>query len=123
MSPALQILILWVGAFGTLCAAILLLNTCWATAGYDLCLRSAGSEAVIAGAASLIEAASVWAVATFVPQGSLGLLIPALVVAAIYRITHVEDWSRYEIICLLLFQVAISGTVALAVYGLFKRLL
>jgi hypothetical protein len=36
------------------------------------------------------------------------LIVPGLTVGLIYKFSHLEDWSHYEIICLLLFQLIIS---------------
>jgi hypothetical protein len=55
----------------------------------------------------------VWLVVLFIPAayrglGMRALFIPALMVAVLYKITHLEDWSRYETLMLLLFQVTIG---------------
>jgi hypothetical protein len=54
------------------------------------------------------------------------MLIPFLIVGLIYKISHLEDWSHYEIICLVLFQlivVAIGASLFLgnfaAAFGIF----
>lgn len=113
MQSALHILIFWALAFVTLCAALGLLNIFFALIENDLTLHSLGREAAIAAIAALIEGAGVWVVATFLPLGgpflATRLVVPALIVGIIYKATHLEDWSHYEIISLLLFQLVISA--------------
>jgi hypothetical protein len=112
-------LIFWALAFVTLGMALLLLNIFFALIEDDLTLHSLGKEALIAAVASLIEGASVWVVITFIPMGARGLFIPALIVVLIYKVTHLEDWSRYEIISLLLFQLVIAASGASLLSGHF----
>ena len=99
--------------------ALLVLNVFFALIEDDLTLQSLGKEALIAAVASLIEAAIVWVVITFIPLGARALFIPALIVGLIYKITHLEDWSHYEIILLLLFQVVIAAVGASLLSGHF----
>ena len=99
--------------------ALLVLNVFFALIEDDLTLQSLGKEALIAAVASLIEAASVWVVITFIPLGARALFVPALIVGLIYKITHLEDWSHYEIILLLLFQVVIAAVGASLLSGHF----
>ena len=108
MQSAFHILEFWALAFITLCAALALLNIFFALIENDLELLSLGRETSIAAVAALIEGASVWVVATFIPGAGRALFIPALVVGVIYKVAHYEDWSRYEIIALLLFQSVIA---------------
>jgi hypothetical protein len=119
----LHLLILWTLAFVTLAMALLLLSVFFALIEDDLTLKSAGKEASIAAIASLIEGASVWAIVTFIPPAGPFLaarfFIPALVVGIIYKATHLEDWGRYEIILLLLFQLVISTIGASLIFGHF----
>ena len=123
MHPVLQILELWVLAFITLCLALLLLAIFFALIENDVTLHSRGKEAVIAAVASLIEGASVWVVVTFLPLGgpfiASRLFVPAIIVGIIYKLTHLEDWSRYEILALLLFQLMISFFCASLLLGHF----
>jgi len=119
VQSALHILIFWALAFVTLGMALLVLNVFFALIEDDLTLQSLGKEALIAAVASLIEAASVWVVITFIPLGARALFIPALIVGLIYKITHLEDWSHYEIILLLLFQVVIAAVGASLLSGHF----
>ena len=112
MQSALHILELWLLAFVTLCLALVLLAIFFALIENELTLYSPGKEAGIAAVASLVEGTSVWVVVTFLPLGgpfiAARLFIPAIIVGIIYKITHLEDWSRYEILALLLFQLMIS---------------
>lgn len=119
MQSVLHLLIFWALAFLTLGIALLLLNIFFALIEEDLTLQSPGREALIAAVASLIEGASVWVVVTFIPLGARGLIIPALMVGLIYKVTHLEDWSRYEIISLLLFQLVIAAVGASLLSGHF----
>ena len=62
---------------------------------------------------------------TFVPPAYVviaarALFIPALVVGIIYKVTHLEDWSHYEIIALLLFQLVIAAFGACLLFGHFS---
>lgn len=123
MQSALHIFELWGLAFVTLCLAVLLLAMVFALIEDDLTLHNLGKETLIAAVASLIEGASVWVVVTFIPLGARALFIPALIVGLIYKATHLEDWSRYEIILLLLFQLVISAFGACLVFGHFAAAL
>jgi len=107
----------------TLCLAVLLLAIFFALIENDLTLHNLGKETMIAAVASLIEGASVWVVVTFIPLGARALFIPALIVGLIYKITHLEDWSRYEIILLLLFQLVISASGTCLAFGHFAAAL
>jgi len=109
---AMQLLGYWALAFVTLAAALVLLNIYDGIIGNDLILLSAGKEAVLAGIASLVEGGSLWLVVSFVPTAARALLIPAIIVALIYKVGHLEDWSRYDVTMLLLFQGVL---IALAV--------
>jgi hypothetical protein len=125
MQSALHILELWALAFVTLCLALLLLAIFFALIENDITLHSPGKEAAIAAVASLIEGASVWAIVTFVPPAYVviaarALFIPALVVGVIYKVTHLEDWSHYEIIALLFFQLVIAAFGASLLFGHFS---
>jgi hypothetical protein len=120
MHSAIQLLILWAAAFVTIGLALVLLNIYYGVIGNDLTLRSIGQESAIAGIASLVEAASVWAVVSFVPTATRALFIPAMIVAIIYKLAHLEDWSRYDILFFLLFQFVISAAGALLFFGHFQ---
>ena len=107
MHSALQLLLFWALAFMTLCMALILLNIFYGLIGNDLTLRSLGQEAAMAGIASLVEGAGVWLVASFVPAAARALFVPALIVALIYKVSHLEDWSRYDVALFLAFQTVI----------------
>lgn len=109
MHSTLQFLEFWALAFVTLGVAVVLLNIFYGLIGNDLTLHGIGKEAVIAGSASLVEGASVWLVITFVPAAGRALIVPALIVGLIYKLSHLEDWSRYDVLLLLGFQMAIGG--------------
>ncbi len=124
MQSALHIVELASLAFVTLCAALLLLNIFFALIENDLVLHSLGKEAAIAAVAALIEGASAWVIVTFLPLGGpfivSRLFIPALIVGTIYKVTHLEDWSRYDIMALLLFQLIIAAFGACLFVGHFS---
>lgn len=107
----------------TLAVALLLLAVFFALIEDDLTLQSVGKEVIIAAVAALIEGASVWVVVTFIPLGARALFLPALVVGLIYKITHLEDWGRYEVILLLLFQLVVSAFGASLIFGHFTAAL
>jgi len=108
MHAAIQLSVFWVLAFLSLCTALVLLNIFYALIGDGLELLSLGKEAVIAGIASLVEAASLWLVVAFVPGAARAMIFPALVVATIYKVAHFEDWGRFEVILLLVFQIVVG---------------
>ncbi len=120
MHAALQLLLFWALAFVALCMALTLLNIFYGLIGNDLTLRSFGQEAVIAGIASLVEAAGVWLVASFVPTGSRALFVPALIVALIYKLGHLEDWSRYDVALFLVFEMVIVCSGLSLFFGHFQ---
>ena len=125
MYIAIQLLIFWALAFLTLCVALVLLNIFYGLIGDGLELLSSGKEAVIAGIASLIEAAGVWLVVLFIPAayrwlGLRALIIPVIIVALIYKVAHLEDWSRFEIFLLLIFQIVISCLGVSLFFGHFQ---
>ena len=120
MHPAINIFGFWALAFLSLCAALALLNIFFSLIDNDLTLHSVGKEAAIAAAASLIEGASVWVVVTFIPLGGRALFLPALIVAIIYKLAHLEDWSFYEIFALLMFQLVMAAIVTCLLFGHFS---
>ena len=124
MHLALQLSLFWAVAFVTLCAALALLNIFYGLIENDLDLHSFGKEAVIAGIASLIEGAGVWLVVWVIPaagraSGMRALIIPLLIVALIYKIAHLEDWGRGDVLLLLTFQCVIGCSGALLFFGRF----
>jgi hypothetical protein len=113
MHVAIQLLLFWAVAFVTLCAAVVLLNIFYGLIENDLELHSLGKEAVIAGIASLIEGTGLWIILFFIPVstralGLRALIIPAMIVALIYKVAHLEDWRNGDAILLLVFQFVIS---------------
>jgi hypothetical protein len=122
MHIALHILELWALAFLTLCLALVLLNVFFALINNDLFLHAIRKEIITAGIASLIEGVSVWVIVsfvptTFIPVAGRALFIPALIVAIIYKVTHLEDWSHYEIFALLMFQLVIAAFGTCLLFG------
>lgn len=123
MHTALHLFGFWAAAFATLGAALVLLNIFDGIIGNDLILRTVGQEAVIAGIASLVEGGSLWLVVTFVPGGGRALIVPVLIVGLIYKIGHLEDWSRYDVLMLMMFQAVIAGCALALVFGQFQMAL
>jgi hypothetical protein len=119
MHAAIELAVFWALAFVTLCIAVYLLGIFNGLIENDLELHTLGKEAAIAGVASLIEAVSVWLIVLFVPGGLRAMIFPALIVALIYKLAHLEDWSRYDILLLLMFQVVIGCLGASLVTGHF----
>ncbi|MGD1085505.1 MAG: hypothetical protein ABSA47_12265 [Verrucomicrobiota bacterium] len=120
MHTALQLLALCSLAFVTLCVALVLLNIYDGVIGNDLTLHSAGKEAAIAGVAALVEGAGLWIVVYFGPVATRALVVPALIVALIYKVGHLEDWSKGDVLMLLVFQLAIAFFAALLIGGQFQ---
>jgi hypothetical protein len=120
MHVAIQLSIFWALAFLSLGAALMLLNIFYGLMDDGLELLSLGKEAAIAAIASLVEAASLWLVVTFVPAGARAMIFPALVVAVIYKVTHFEDWGRFEVLLLLVFQIFVGCLGVSLFFGHFQ---
>ena len=120
MHAAMHLLGFWALAFATLGAALVLLSIFDGIIGNDLTLRSIGQEAAIAGFASLIEGVSLWLVVTFVPLGGRALIVPVLIVGFIYKIGHLEDWSRVDVFMLMMFQGVLAGCGLALLFGQFQ---
>lgn len=123
MHAALHILEFWALAFVSLVATLVLLNVFWNLIEQDLCLKTVGKEAALAGVAALIEAVALWLILPLGPVAMRAMILPALLVGVIYKVAHFEDWSRYEIICLLLFQLIIVAAGASLLAGHFAAAL
>jgi hypothetical protein len=127
MHAAIQLVVFWALAFLSLGLALFLLNVFFAIIGNDLELQTLGKEVIIAGVASLVEALFFWAVVHFFAPGigrawvmTRGLIFPALIVAVIYKVTHLMDWSKYDIVALLAFQTVIGSIGACLAVGQFE---
>jgi hypothetical protein len=120
MHAAVQFIVLWVLAFVTLSAALVLLTIYYSVIGNDLVLRTLSQEALVAGVASLIEGAGAWVVISFIPAAARAMFVPALIVAILYKCAHLEDWSRYDLILLLLFQMVITAVGGCVYFGHFQ---
>jgi len=124
MHAAIELAAFWSVAFLTLCLAIALLSLFGNVIESDMELLSLGKEAVLAGVASLVEAAGVWLIVLFISPAYRGgalraMIVPLIIVALIYRIAHLESWSVFESGLLLAFQVAIGCLIASLVSGHF----
>jgi hypothetical protein len=120
MHAAMQLSVFWALAFVSLCAALVLLNLFYNLIGDGLELLSLGKEAVVAGIASFVEAASLWLVVMFVPAAGRAMIVPVLIVALIYKVAHLEDWGRFEIFLLVIFQVFIGCLATSLFFGHFQ---
>ena len=120
---AIQFLVCWVLAFISLSAAVLLLNIYYQIIGNDLTLRNLRQEAAIAGVASLIEGTSAWVIVSFLPSALRAMVVPAIIVAIIYKLGHLEDWSRYDVGLLLMFQIVIGCFGGFLFFGHFQAAL
>jgi hypothetical protein len=120
MHAAIQLAACWALAFLTLGLALVLLNIFFGLIGNDLELRSVGTEAAIASVASLIEGGSAWLILSFAPAAARAMIIPAIVVAVIYQMAHLEDWSRSDVFMLLIFQAVIGCFGVTLFFGHFQ---
>lgn len=120
MLPATDFFQFWGLAFLTLSLSLLLLNIFYGLIDSDLGLHSLRKEAVIAGVASLVQGAGFWFTASLIPGGFRRQVIPGLIVAIIYILTHFEDWSGYEMGGIFLFQMVIWNVGAFILAGKFK---
>jgi hypothetical protein len=116
----MHLLYYWVAAFATLFAALVLLNIFDSAIGNDLVLLSTGKEAAVAAVASLIEATGAWIIMTYAPIFARAMVIPVLIVGIIYKIAHFEDWSKGDIVLLLVFQFVIFFSASSIWGGHFK---
>lgn len=123
MHTLIQLSVFWALAFMSLGVAIMSLGIFYSLIGDGLELHSFWKETVLAGVVSLIEAVSVWLILTYVPGAVRALFLPALAVALIYKIAHLEDWSRFEIFLLFIFQVFIVALGASLYFGQFQTAL
>jgi hypothetical protein len=108
MHALFHIFAFWALAFVSLSVTLVLLNIFWDLIEQDLCLKTLGKEAIIAGVASFIEAISLWLLLPLGSRGMQAMILPGLLVGILYKIAHFEDWTRYEIICLLMFQLIVT---------------
>ncbi len=116
MHAAIHFVVYWLLSFYSLALALFLLNTYFGIIGKDLQLRTLGSEAAIAGFASLMEAVTLWLILTYAPGAGRAMIVPVLLVAFTYRIAHAEDdWNAGDVVMLLAFQLFI-GYLSLSLY-------
>ena len=123
MHATLQILEFWGLGLVALIVALVALGFFWSVIEQDLYFKSWRTELVVAAVASLIEAIGLW---LLLPLGALGLramIVPGLAVGIIYKLSHLEDWSRYEIMALLVFELVISLVGAALLTGHFSMAL
>ena len=124
MHAAIELAVFWAFAFLTLCLAVILSGIYGNVIQSDMDLLTPDKEAVVAAIASLIEAAGIWLIVMFIPAMTRGYalraeFIPILIVALLYKIAHLESWSVYDVMLLLLFQMAIGCFIASLLTGHF----
>ncbi len=111
----------WALSFVTLCASLVLLDLFLRFVDSDLELHSLRKETLIAIVASAIQAAGFWFSASlFHGDPFRRLVIPDAIAAIVYWITHLEDWSGYEIGGIAFFQAAILSTGLCVLSGQFQ---
>jgi hypothetical protein len=125
MHAAIELAAFWGVAFLTLGVAVILLSIFSSVIESDMELLNLGKEVMIAGVASLIEAAGVWLIVLFISAMYRGLalramIIPIIIVGLIYKVAHLESWSTFEAGLLLVFQIAICCLVASLISGHFQ---
>jgi len=113
MLPATEFIKYWSLAFVTLCTALVALDLFYRFVDSDLALHGWRKEAVIACVASLVQGAGFWFSASLFQDSPFFrpvLVVPMLALALIYWLTHLEDWSGYEIGGIGYFQAALLAT-------------
>jgi len=121
MATATQFLQYWALAFGSLCVALLLVSLFYRLIDFDFGFHSLGKEAVIAGIASAVQGAGFWFSASlFHGQPFRRLVIPGIIVYFIYFLSHLEDWSGYEVGAIAFFQMAVLIIGACLLGGKFE---
>jgi len=122
MREVAQFVMFWGLSFLSLGLAFILLNIYFGWIGRGLGLRNTKSELVIAGAASFVEGGSLWLIMTFFPLATRAMIVPLIIVALIYKITHFENyWSRFDIGMLLAFQTIIIFVTIPLIFGRFSK--
>ena len=130
MATATQFVQYWALAFVSLSVALVLLSLFYRFIDFNLHWHSLRKEALIAGIASVIQGAGFWFSASLF-QGNpfRRLVIPGAIMAIVYWLSHLEDWSGYEIGGIALFQGVIlvtglclmggQGKMAILILGVF----
>jgi hypothetical protein len=112
MMQAARFLICWGLAFATLCAALVLLNIFYNVIESDLELKSLGKEAALAGFASLFQGVTLWVIFWVVHGAGRLILVAGIIVAVLYRLGHLTEWSSYHVAGLLIFQLGLWSVLA-----------
>ena len=120
MLPATDFFQFWGLAFLTLSVSLVLLSVFYRLIDTDLGLHSLRKEAVIATVASLAQGAGLWFTASLIPGGFRRQIIPGMIVAIIYILTHLEDWRGNEMGGIFLFQMVIWNVGFFMLAGEFK---
>ncbi len=112
MPQAIQFLAYWALAFVTLCVALVALHAFYRLVDSDLHLHAWPKEVVVATVASFFQGAGFWASALLFHGDAFRrpvLLIPFTISGLVYWMTHLNDWSGYEIGGIALFQAVLAG--------------
>src|SRR5262245_11429117 len=120
MLPATDFFQFWGLALLTLSVALVLLTVFYRLIDSDLGLHSLRKEAAIALVASFVQGAGFWFTTSLIPGGFRRQIIPGMIVAVIYILTHLEDWSGYEMGGIFLFQMVIWNIGFFMLAGEFK---
>lgn len=121
MATAAQFLGYWALAFVTLGMALVLLSLFYRFLECDLNLHGFWKEAVIAAIASAVQGAGYsFSASLFNGDPFRRLVIPEAMLAIIYWLALLEDWSGYEIGGIAYFQAAILVAGLTLVTGQFK---
>jgi hypothetical protein len=121
MASAADFLKYWALAFVTLSLALFLLSIFYQIIDSDLGLDGFRKEALVALVASTVQAAGFWFSASLFPGDPFRtMLLPGLMVAFIYRLTHLKDWNGLDIGGVFIFQSIIIGTAFCLTAGHFK---
>jgi hypothetical protein len=108
MATTTQFFQYWALAFVTLSAALVLLNLFCGFIDSDIHFHSVSKETLVAGVASAVQGAGFWFSASlFQGQPFRRMVIPGVIVAIIYWLTHLPDWSGYEVGGIAYFQMAL----------------
>ena len=118
MASATQFFQFWALAFVTLSVALMVLSAFCRFVDPDLELLGPTREGIVALVASAAQGGGYWFSASLFPGHPFHrMVIPGMIVAIIYWLTHLEEWSGYEIGGIAYFQGAILSVGLLLVHG------
>lgn len=114
---ASHFLLFWFFAFATLMFAVFLLSLFTNLMDNQIELLTVKSEFLIAASVSLLEGGGLWLISWLVapaarPMAMRAMIIPLFMAALIYKIAHLEDWGKFEVIFLFLLQLFVAVIAA-----------